>query len=88
MRNGAFFFMKQTGIVGDPMKLIASNSSNTLDLSKFIWTYKVSLNGENRRYYDPKIINEVQWEINGVAIEKPMTTFKSPKRKDFVLLDF
>ncbi|KAI5404205.1 hypothetical protein KIW84_051375 [Lathyrus oleraceus] len=80
---GASFDMKETGIVGGPVKLIATSSGNTMDLSKSSWSYKVGLNGEARRFYDSKIKNGVQWNINNVVIGKPLTwyktTFKTPE---------
>ncbi|KAI5381832.1 hypothetical protein KIW84_UN0397 [Lathyrus oleraceus] len=89
---GASFDMKETGIVGGPVKLIATSSGNTMDLSKSSWSYKVGLNGEARRFYDSKIKNGVQWNINNVVIGKPLTwyktTFKTPEGKDSVVLDF
>lgn len=89
---GASFDMKETGIVGGPVKLIATSSGNTMDLSKSSWSYKVGLNGEARRFYDSKIKNGVQWNINNIDIGKPLTwyktTFKTPEGKDSVVLDF
>ncbi|CAL5204787.1 unnamed protein product [Lathyrus oleraceus] len=89
---GASFDMKETGIVGGPVKLIATSSGNTMDLSKSSWSYKVGLNGEARRFYDSKIKNGVQWNINNVVIGKPLTwyktTFKTPEGKDSVVVDF
>lgn len=73
------------------MKLITSNSSNALDLSTSSWSYKVGLNGEARRFNDPKILDGVQWDTNIVATGKPMTwyktTFKTPEGTDSVVLD-
>ncbi|KAK2439709.1 beta-galactosidase [Trifolium repens] len=89
---GPFFDLKTTGIVGGPVKLIASDSSNTtLDLSKSSWSYKVGLNGEAKKFYDPKLSNGVQWNTNNVATGKPMTwyktTFKTPQGTDSLVLD-
>ncbi|WJX36395.1 hypothetical protein P8452_24277 [Trifolium repens] len=87
---GPFFDMANTGIVGGPVKLIASDT--ILDLSKYSWSYKVGLNGEAKKLYDPKFSNGVQWNINNnVATGKPMTwyktTFKTPEGNDSVVLD-
>ncbi|KAJ1392023.1 Glycoside hydrolase, family 35 [Sesbania bispinosa] len=70
---GAFFDLKDTGIVGGPVKLIGSDSNNIIDLSTSTWSYKVGLNGEAKRFYDPKFPNGVQWNTNNVPIGRPMT---------------
>ncbi|GAU22242.1 hypothetical protein TSUD_227780 [Trifolium subterraneum] len=90
---GALFDMAITGIVGGPVKLIASSNTTTLDLSKSSWSYKVGLNGEAKKLYDPKFSsNGVQWnQVNNVATGKPMTwyktSFKTPEGTDSVVLD-
>ncbi|XP_057431346.1 beta-galactosidase 15-like [Lotus japonicus] len=88
---GAFFDMKDEGIVGGPVKLIGSNLNNTLDLSTYSWSYKVGLNGETRRFFDPKLINGVQWKKNNVPNGRPMTwymtNFETPEGTDSMVLD-
>ncbi|KAJ1385187.1 Galactose-binding-like domain superfamily [Sesbania bispinosa] len=39
---GAFFDLKDTGIVGGPVKLIGSDSNNIIDLTTSTWSYKCS----------------------------------------------
>ncbi|KAJ1407397.1 Glycoside hydrolase, family 35 [Sesbania bispinosa] len=88
---GAFFDLKDTGIVGGPVKLIGSDSNNIIDLSTSTWSYKVGLNGEAKRFYDPKFPNGVQWNTNNVPTGRPMTwyksTFKTPEGTDSLVLD-
>ncbi|XP_061360235.1 beta-galactosidase-like [Gastrolobium bilobum] len=88
---GAFYDLKNVGIVGGPVKLIGSKSNNSLDLSTSSWSYKVGLNGEARRFYDPKFLNGVQWDINIAPIGRPMTwyktTFETPEGTESVVLD-
>ncbi|KAJ1407393.1 Glycoside hydrolase, family 35 [Sesbania bispinosa] len=88
---GAFFDLKDTGIVGGLVKLIGSDTNNIIDLSTSTWSYKVGLNGEAKRFYDPKIPNGVQWNTNNVPTGRPMTwyksTFKTPEGTDSLVLD-
>jgi len=85
--------MKETGIVGGPVKFIFNND-NVLDLSKSTWSYRVGMHGMIRKFYDPETINGVrgvQWKTNNVSVGKPMTwyktTFKTPNGTNPVILD-
>ncbi|XP_057443397.1 beta-galactosidase-like [Lotus japonicus] len=88
---GAFFDMRDEGIVGGPVKIIGSNQKTTLDLSTSNWSYKVGLNGETQRFYDPTSLNGVHWEKNNVPNGRPMTwymtTFETPEGEDSLVLD-
>ncbi|KAJ1385186.1 Galactose-binding-like domain superfamily [Sesbania bispinosa] len=85
------FDLKDTGIVGGPVKLIGSDSNNVIDLTTSTWSYKVGLNGEAKRFYDPKFPNGVQWNTNSVPTGRPMTwyktTFETPEGTDSLVLD-
>ncbi|KAJ1407399.1 Glycoside hydrolase, family 35 [Sesbania bispinosa] len=74
-----------------PIKLIGSDSKNIIDLSTSTWSYKVGLNGDAKRFYDPKFPNGVQWNTNSIPIGRPMTwyksTFKTPEGTDSLVLD-
>ncbi|KAJ1385183.1 Glycoside hydrolase, family 35 [Sesbania bispinosa] len=74
---GALFDLKDTGIVGGPVKLIGSDSNNIIYLSRSTWSYKVGLNGEAKRFYDPKFPNGVQWNTNNVPTGRLMTWYKT-----------
>ncbi|KAL5576087.1 hypothetical protein UlMin_017786 [Ulmus minor] len=50
---GAHFDSQLTGIVGGPVQFIGANNGTTRDLSSNRWSYKVGLNGETKRLFDP-----------------------------------
>ncbi|KAJ1399636.1 Glycoside hydrolase, family 35 [Sesbania bispinosa] len=88
---GAFFDLRDTGIIGGPVKLNGSDSKNIIDSSTSTWSYKVGLTGEAKRFYDPKFPYGVQWNSNSVPTDKPMTwyktTFKTPEGTNSLVLD-
>ncbi|KAJ1407394.1 Glycoside hydrolase, family 35 [Sesbania bispinosa] len=90
-KKEVFNTAKILAIVGGPVKLIGSDTNNIIDLSTSTWSYKVGLNGEAKRFYDPKIPNGVQWNTNNVPTGRPMTwyksTFKTPEGTDSLVLD-
>ncbi|KAJ1385188.1 Glycoside hydrolase, family 35 [Sesbania bispinosa] len=61
------------------------------NLTTSTWSYKVGLNGEAKRFYDPKFPNGVQWNTNSVPTGRPMTwyktTFETPEGTDSLVLD-
>ncbi|TKY68732.1 Beta-galactosidase 7 [Spatholobus suberectus] len=88
---GAKFDKIKTGIAGGPVHLIGKNNV-TIDLSTNLWSYKVGLNGEKRRLYDPQPRIGVSWRSNSsYPIGRPMTwykaDFKAPFGTDPVVVD-
>ncbi|XP_027343447.1 beta-galactosidase 7-like [Abrus precatorius] len=73
---GAGFDKIKTGIAGGPVQLIGKNNV-TMDLTTNLWSYKVGLNGETRRLYDPQPRPGVLWRTSSSPIGKPMTWYKA-----------
>ncbi|KAF3450937.1 hypothetical protein FNV43_RR07026 [Rhamnella rubrinervis] len=73
---GAFFDTQPTGIVGGPVKLIGDNNA-TLDISSNRWSYKVGLNGEGKRFYDPDSRNTKWRTSDEIPTGRRMTWYKA-----------
>ncbi|XP_022139472.1 beta-galactosidase 7-like [Momordica charantia] len=87
----AFYDTVPTGIDGGPIYLIGDGNV-TVDLSSNLWSYKVGLNGEMKKFYDPTITQRAKWsELNQKSIGRRMTwfktNFKTPPGTDPVALD-
>lgn len=87
---GAFFDLAPTGIVGGPVQLSGTGSVNTTkDISSNLWSYKVGLDGENKKLYDPK--SQYSWSGEGLPLNRPLTwyktTFQAPLGKDPLVVD-
>ncbi|KAL5705289.1 hypothetical protein ACHQM5_023614 [Ranunculus cassubicifolius] len=91
---GPFFDLKPTGIAGGPVKLAgAGDVSMTKDLSSNLWSYKVGLNGEIKKFYDVNARNfNSKWSQESVPMNRAMTwykaTFQAPLGRDPVVVDF
>uniref|UniRef100_A0A2N9I5M6 Beta-galactosidase n=1 Tax=Fagus sylvatica TaxID=28930 RepID=A0A2N9I5M6_FAGSY len=87
---GAFFDLTPTGVVGGPVQLIGQGNV-VKDLSSNKWSYKIGLDGEDRRLYDIHSPSGSNWAPNGLPNGTPMTwyktTFKAPSGTDPVVVD-
>ncbi|KAL4011804.1 hypothetical protein IC575_028867 [Cucumis melo] len=88
---GAFYDTVPTGIDGGPIYLIGSGNV-TVDLSSNLWSYKVGLNGEMKKLYDPTFSQKKKWRaLNKKSIGRRMTwyktNFKTPSGTNPVALD-
>ncbi|EEF46238.1 beta-galactosidase, putative [Ricinus communis] len=87
---GSFFDKTPVGIVDGPVQLMA-NGKPVMDLSSNLWSYKIGLNGEAKRFYDPTSRHNKWSAANGVSTARPMTwyktTFSSPSGTDPVVVD-
>ncbi|KAJ8751069.1 hypothetical protein K2173_016250 [Erythroxylum novogranatense] len=76
------------GIDGGPVKLI--DGYQTVDLTAHQWNYKVGLNGETEKLYDPKT-QSGQWLTNKLPVGSYMTwykgNFEAPPGTEPVTLD-
>ncbi|KAL5697596.1 hypothetical protein ACHQM5_028721 [Ranunculus cassubicifolius] len=90
---GPFFDLKPTGIAGGPVTLAgAGDVSVTKDLSSNLWSYKVGLNGETKKFYDVNTRNfNSKWSEQSVSMNRAMTwykaTFQAPLGRDPVVVD-
>ncbi|KAF9613027.1 hypothetical protein IFM89_005461 [Coptis chinensis] len=90
---GAFYDLVPAGIVGGPVQLLGTGSVNTTkDLSSNLWSYKIGLNGEKKKFYDGKSKESITgWEDEALPLRRPMTwyktTFKAPLGRDPVVVD-
>ncbi|XP_022961111.1 beta-galactosidase 7-like [Cucurbita moschata] len=87
----AFYDTVPTGIDGGPVYLIGSGNATT-DLSSNLWSYKVGLNGEMKRLYNPTFSSRGKWRtFDQASIGRRMTwyktSFKTPSGVDPVVLD-
>ncbi|KAG4938605.1 hypothetical protein JHK82_044398 [Glycine max] len=88
---GAKFDKIKTGIAGGPVQLIGNNNE-TIDLSTNLWSYKIGLNGEKKRLYDPQPRIGVSWRTNSpYPIGRSLTWYKAdfvaPSGNDPVVVD-
>lgn len=88
---GSFFDLTPTGIAGGPVQLIGKGNV-VKDLSSNQWSYKVGLNGEDRRLYDVHSPSGSNWTLNNRLPKRvPMmwykTEFKAPSGTDPVVVD-
>ncbi|KAK6274429.1 hypothetical protein POUND7_004138, partial [Theobroma cacao] len=87
---GDHFDLGPEGVTG-PVGLI-DVGNKTIDLSSNAWNYKVGLNGEAKKLYDPNSPNLQLWRTSEeLPIGRPMTwyktAFKAPSGTDPVVLD-
>ncbi|KAF3450936.1 hypothetical protein FNV43_RR07025 [Rhamnella rubrinervis] len=87
---GEFFDSQPTGIAGGPVLLVGDNNVTT-DLSSNRWSYKVGINGEAKRLFDP-LNNSSGWRsTKELATGRRMTwyraSFKAPSGTDPVVVD-
>ena len=91
---GANYDSQPTGIVGGPVQLIANDNSSVVnDLSSNQWSYKVGLNGETKRLYDPTS-SHAPWRTShpgelptGRRMTWYKARFETPKGVDPVVVD-
>ncbi|GLT74321.1 hypothetical protein SLA2020_461260 [Shorea laevis] len=86
---GAKFDLKPTGLIGGSVQLV-NNGQDTIDLTSSTWFYKVGLNGEVKRLYDPNS-TKAKWFAEKLPFGRPMTwyktTFQAPAGTDPVVVD-
>ncbi|GLT62854.1 hypothetical protein SLA2020_354570 [Shorea laevis] len=86
---GAKFDLKPTGLIGGSVQLV-SNEQVVIDLTSSTWFYKVGLNSEVKRFYDPAS-TKAKWNAEGLPTGRPMTwyktTFEAPLGTDPVVVD-
>ncbi|KAG6771978.1 hypothetical protein POTOM_023373 [Populus tomentosa] len=86
---GEFFDEGPEGIAGGPVELIDSGNTTT-DLSSNEWSYKVGLNGEGGRFYDPTS-GRAKWLSGDLRVGRAMTwyktTFQAPSGTEPVVVD-
>ncbi|KAH8505498.1 hypothetical protein H0E87_012651 [Populus deltoides] len=86
---GEFFDEGPEGIAGGPVELIDSGNTTT-DLSSNEWSYKVGLNGEGGRFYDPTS-GRAKWVSGNLRVGRAMTwyktTFQAPSGTEPVVVD-
>ncbi|KAH9686909.1 Beta-galactosidase 7 [Citrus sinensis] len=88
---GEFFDLGPEGLAGGPVELNVDGMAS-LNLSSNIWNYKVGLNGEAKRLYDPNSPHPQIWKSSKkLPIGKPMkwyrTSFKIPPGTSPVVVD-
>ncbi|KAH9752855.1 Beta-galactosidase 7 [Citrus sinensis] len=88
---GEFFDLGPEGLAGGPVELNVDGMAS-LNLSSNIWNYKVGLNGEAKRLYDPNSPHAHIWKTSKkLPIGKPMkwykTSFKIPPGTSPVVVD-
>ncbi|PON64509.1 Glycoside hydrolase [Parasponia andersonii] len=90
---GAFYDSGPTGIVGGPVLLIRNDNSTPNDLSFNQWSYKVGLNGEAKRFFDPTS-SRAPWRTsksNELPTGRRMTwykaSFQTPSGDEPVVVD-
>ncbi|KAJ8435204.1 hypothetical protein Cgig2_028390 [Carnegiea gigantea] len=89
---GAFFDLEAHGVTG-PVVLSSNASSTTItkDLSNNQWTYKVGIEGEQRKFFTGQIARR-QWRNQELIFNRRFTwykaTFKTPVGTNPVVLDF
>ncbi|XP_030491853.2 beta-galactosidase 15 [Cannabis sativa] len=89
---GSFFENKPTGIAGGPVQLVGNDNSSVLnDLSFNNWSYKVGLNGEWKRVFDPNAHQHHPWRTTEPPVNRRMTwyktSFQTPSGDDPVVVD-
>ncbi|MQM22320.1 hypothetical protein Taro_055371 [Colocasia esculenta] len=86
---GPAFDLNPEGIVGGPVELIRAN--DILDLSSNPWSYKIGIDGEERRFYLHTSDDPHGWQPSGFPTMRPFTWYKTkfstPLGKDPVVLD-
>ncbi|KAI9073277.1 hypothetical protein K1719_044763 [Acacia pycnantha] len=84
---GVKFDLAKTGIEGGSVQLIGKNNV-TMDLSNSSWSYKIGLNGEVKRLYDPSMYAS---STNNPPVGRRMTWyathFKTPSGTDPMVVD-
>ncbi|KAG9445675.1 hypothetical protein H6P81_011803 [Aristolochia fimbriata] len=80
-----------TGIAGGPVQLVSGSSGKVVkDLSKNTWTYKVGLDGEEKRLHSD-VSFDPTWQSGDLPVDRPMTwyrtAFKAPLGLEPVVVD-